>query len=227
MPTAPPPFPWWLWLIAVLWACSIVLWQRGVLPRDWQRGLGVVIVAYTALLVGAATAGMTWSVARGVFWLAGALAVGSSLLFVRETTILGRRLAVWGASCGVAGMLVQLGAELPAGLVLIIGAILVVRMRLIGTDAPTAILHRDAWLIAMTAALVVVAWIGSIRYAITVELERPRPSQHISALPKRDQIQRWLNPEPADDNPQPVQWEWLALTATLVCFVIVTRRQDS
>jgi hypothetical protein len=232
MQLPPTPFPWWLWLLAMLWAGTLVLWQRAVLPREWQRWLGVVATVYTVLLCGAATAGWPWTFSRVMFWLAGGLAVGSALLLLRQTAVAGRRFAVWGLCCGVAGMLVQLGAELAAGLLLIVGGIFVMRLRPFDSTSPTSILHRDAWLIGVMTSLIVVAWMGSVRFAITVESQRPGPSQRFTALPSRDHLRRWLVTEPGHDSArsretdQPVRWDWLALTGTLICIAIVACRRS-
>jgi hypothetical protein len=230
MPWSSVPFPWWLWILTVLWAVAVFIWQRGLLPKDWQRGWGVVVVVYTALLVLVSAEGMTgWSLSRLMFWLAGGLALSGAFVLIVPHQAGGPRLGTWLASCGAAGMLVQLGAELVAGVVLALGGWLTWREASAasssssgGNPREAGLPPNDAWLIPVTVTVALVAWLGGVRHAVLVESQRRAPRPWETAIPATETVQQWV----ADGTgtlrasrsfTEAISWgEALALSAVLV-----------
>jgi hypothetical protein len=200
MPQEPSPFPWWLWGLALLWAGVLVTWQRGALPRDWQRGLGLVLAVYTALLAVTAASGQSWTPARSWFWLAGGITVTAGLTLVLAESQGLRRSALWVAACGLSVLLVQLRADLAAAVLLLVGGVTAWRMGPAEARQPFGIPASDAWLTALGAMFLLVAWIGGVRHAVLVELHRPEYSRWVTALPAREQILRWM-PERSHNRP--------------------------
>lgn len=250
MPFAPQPFPWWLWLLAALWAGTLLLWQRGILPRDWRWGLGVVVAVYTALLTATVMVEPgSWTLARGLFWVSAACAIGGGLLLARCASIASEPIGLGIVCLGTAGVLASLHAFDLAGLTLLGGALVAGRIVVkvpgpdeprvndstAGVDAPDfSIANRDAWLIGMTAVLVLTAWTGSVRYALDVESQRPGPSRWFTALPSRDRLKTWLVTEPGHGGESPsgrvpagVPWELIGLSATWVWAVSRARSVES
>ena len=236
MPVVPAPFQWWLWLLAAMWATTLLVWQRAPLPRDWKWGLAGVVAIYTVLLTAVALPDpSTWTPSRCWFWLSGGTSLAGGLLMVRPSTI-GERVGMAIVCAGVAGILMQLGAYVIAGLTLSLGVVVTAtalrrasrRQPDVFANAPFAIPNRDAVLIGAVAALVLVGWFGGVRHALTVESHRPGPSQWFTALLSRERIQKWLVTEPgrtAKAAPSPdQQWELLGLAAVSVWVTSRSRR---
>jgi hypothetical protein len=240
MPTAPEPFPWWLWLLAALWAGTLVLWQRRVLPRDWSLALGLVVLVYTGLLTWSVIEPAGWTIARGAFWACAAAALAGGLSLVHHASPEAERIGLGVFCLGVAGMLASFGATALAGLTLLGGLLVACRslVRVLSSRGersiesvseqapPFSVPNRDAWLIGVMAVLVLVGWTGSVRYALTVESQRPGPSHWFTALPSRDRLTTWLVTEPGHNPsasprsaPAGVPWELIGLSAIWVWMV--------
>jgi hypothetical protein len=181
------PFPWWLWILAGLWAGCIVL--RGVWSgsREGRRFLDVLVGVYTILLaymVATATTADTDRVSRMIAWTCGALALGGGLVCLLATTHRWRTGGWLAATLGVAGLSLTLAAPELAALCAAAGVIGAVRQPL--GHEPTAEndpVLRDPWLVAVFGAVVCAAWLGAIQYALRMETQRGGLSRRETVLP--------------------------------------------
>jgi hypothetical protein len=215
-----------LWVLAAFWSASVVIWQRRVLPRDWQPLLTIVVALYTVLLVTVCNAGHAWTLGRCVFWLAGGVALVGALMLFQAETPLRQRVALWLTACGVAGLLVQIGSEVAAGGLLASASLVVWRWRGDDESRFRTILQQDGWLLAALMAVMLTAWLGGVRYAVNVELHRSGPSHWATALPNREQGRRWLAlPKPHPATTWPPHSTPIALVIGLALLLVL--RQNS
>lgn len=192
----PTPFPWWLWVLAGLWAGGLV-W-RATRPQA-GRWLDVLIAVYTALLAYMAATATTGAMSapgwmRLGWWLAGATAVLGAMLCATGSTPRLRNLGWIAATIGAAITAACLQAVELAVLCAVVGVVgwlrpaeAVEEENHRGDSTPSA-RPPEAWLIVAAATVVCVAWLGTVEFAFRTEIPRAGVSPRFTALPPTDAV---------------------------------------
>uniref|UniRef100_A0A7C2JYB5 Uncharacterized protein n=1 Tax=Schlesneria paludicola TaxID=360056 RepID=A0A7C2JYB5_9PLAN len=180
------PFPWWLWILAGLWAGGVVLrglWTGG---REGRWFLDVLVGVYTALLMYMAaqatvSPGDAVGLARVLTWNCGGLAIGGGLLCLLGTTPKWQTGGWIAATLGLAGL--SLGLQAPVLAALCVVAAIVGATRRGDLPAEHHQRARDPWLVVVLGTMVCVAWLGAVQFAARVESQRESVSQRYTVLP--------------------------------------------
>jgi len=208
----PSPFPWWLWILAGLWTGGIVLRRVWPVGREARWFLNVLIAVYTVLLAYMAATATTGAMdaagwMRLGWWSCGAIALAGGLWCALGITPRGRTLGWCAATVGLAALAAWLHA--PEMALVCIAAGIVGALRPSSTPAPSppssgeragvrgraltpvtdaTRTQPDAWLIAVTATIVCVTWLGALEFALRTEAVRAGVSPRVTALPSPERV---------------------------------------
>lgn len=188
-------FPWWLWLLAVLWTSALVGHRLLPATSDWKQPLLVSIGVYTALLMFASLRcvqlGTDWSslpgLTQALFWTTAAVTIAGAM----GTVVAARpQQRFWHAACfvGMAGIAALLEAYELMLLVIAVGQLSGMNRE---DNAVAAQPVSNGWLIIAAASLICVIGIGLVQYGFRWERLHVIASRWYTALPDRAAAAKW------------------------------------
>ncbi len=199
-------FPWWLWILAILWTSAIVVHRQLATASEWKQPLAVLISVYTALLAFVSLRSVqafTPADAAGVwvpilFTTSTLLAIGGTVATLMAPTRWQR-----GWHClsmvGIAGIAALLQAYELVLLALVVGQLSqlnheddsLTENQATGHDASVREPVANGWLIIIAASLLCVIGIGLVQYGFRRERLQVIASRWYTALPERTAAAKW------------------------------------
>ena len=223
----PGPFPWWLWLLSLLWTGAL-FWRVRLSPQSDWRNSGILLSScYAALLLYMTARGALASRALPGMSLNNSLMWGSLLLMLVSISGFAAPRQRWAdlalaAACLGLGGLSFIAQAFELAVLCCGAAVLMVVTR--ATGAHPAVAPRDHWVVTVAATLVCVIWLGLVQYAGRVETQRPGPSRWFTAIPTVEAAARWRKSGRTEAEPAPVGWHWQTLLVAGVCLWMAARR---
>lgn len=212
--------PWWLILLLGVWVISLTLWSWPRAQREIRWGAGLLSLAYLLLIflalggdprtaaiaseevVGSAAKSWPVLMANAVGLVAGFLLLGrpqsrGQLTWYTLLTLANATSCLASGAIGVGWSLLLMASAVSGVLILELsrgdGASLPEWFPLSKPDLTTVEQTVESVsVIAVTGLLLAMVFVGTIAYVMRVEVSRTNASQHFSAIPSADQIQKKL-----------------------------------
>lgn len=188
-------WPWWLWILSVLWIGALIFWQPvGSAVRE-RWGWGALALVYALLIVlGGRIAPASPVDAPPDSWL---LWLGLLVFLGGAVTSIGLRRPRWqqiASSATAVGAAVTFVALHTPEAALACGAMGVILARKsavsVVPDGGGAIHPQNVWLAGIAAVVTLVVVLGVVRQALIMESTRIGPSRWQSVFPTREQVAR-------------------------------------